>query len=77
MSKYYFQEWKEPLPHCKDCFNFGQMCGTPCTVCEPNEEWNKNWKFYLYLEGEFIVYQKISVVNQKSVVQKQREVEKR
>ena len=56
--KYYVQEWKSPLPHCRKCFNFGQSCGTPCTCCKDNERWNKTWQLYLYLEGILMVYQR-------------------
>ena len=55
-GKYYLQEWAEPLPFCKGCFNVGQSCGTPCVTCEKLKAWESEWEQYLIEPNRFIVY---------------------
>ncbi len=58
MKNWYIRGWKERLPHCIKCPNRNGSCGAPCTCCEANEKWIKDWQLYLYIDETFVVFKR-------------------
>ena len=59
IGTYYLQDYNEPIPVCKGCFNQHGPCGTPCFDCERKEAWNKEFIMYLYIVEQFVIYKRI------------------
>ena len=49
------------MSFCEGCFNQFGWCGTPCTTCEKNKEFDRDYKPFLRCE-HFTVYRRVILI---------------